>query len=87
MNTAIVASAVISAVATFLIFIFTWLNYRMYRKIQVGHEEERQRFEDLLQALVIATLLTAPSVQGPYTTNKQTFLSEYRGKTPIFKMN
>ena len=85
MNTAIVASATISAVATVVICFVTCLNYRMYQKIQAKHDEEQQRFGDLMEAMVIATLLSGPSVVGPYATNKDTFLKQYKGETKIFK--
>ena len=60
-------------------------DYRMYQKIQAKHDEEQQRFGDLMEAMVIATLLSAPSVVGPYATNKDTFLKQYKGQTQIFK--
>jgi hypothetical protein len=85
MNTAIVASATISAVATVVICFVTCLNYRMYQKIQAKHDEEQQRFGDLMEAMVIATLLSGPSGYGDYSNCKKNFSGEYKGETKIFK--
>ena len=87
MNTVIVVSTAVSAFATIGIFLVAWLNIRMYKTLQEKHGEEQERFQDLLEAMVIATLLTGPGHRtGNYFENgKRYFRNSYKGKTLIFK--
>jgi len=85
MNTLIVVSTSFSALATIGIFIFTLINYRMYQKIKKENKEQQQRFNDLFEGIIIATLLSGPSSYGAYRECKNRFFKEYKGKTKIFK--
>ncbi len=77
MSIVIGISAAVSAFATFVIGILTWRNYIMYK-------EQQQKFNDLLEGIVIATLLSNPN-KGVWEDSKTSFLREYKGKTQIFK--
>lgn len=85
MNAILVPSSFVAAGATVRMLIFTWLNYRMYREIEARNDQQQQHFEDLLQAVVIATLLSGPSSYGAYADCKKTFQKEYKGTTPVFR--
>ena len=78
-------STLVMALATVGIFLFTWLNYRMYVRMKEGNEEQQRRFNDLLEAIVIATILSGPSSWGQFTEAKTKFLREYKGHTQVFK--
>ena len=92
MGIVISVSAVVSALATVGIFLFTRLNFMIYKELQKKQgeqqqkfEEQQQRFNDLFEGIVIATLLSGPSSTGDYKGCKEKFLQEYKGKTQIFK--
>lgn len=84
-------SAVVSALAAILIGVFTALNYKIYKQLQKKQEEQQQKqeeqqqkFNDLLEAIVIATLVSNPN-KGVWEDAKKSFLQGYKGETQIFK--
>jgi hypothetical protein len=86
MNWVTLVSMFVEAVAMVVIAVFTWLNYKMYVKLQEREEQQQQRFQDLLEGNIIATLISGPSSTGEYKGEaKKLFLEEYKGKTEIFK--
>jgi membrane protein insertase Oxa1/YidC/SpoIIIJ len=84
MNWIVALSTAATALATVGMAVFTWLNYRMYREMQRKQAEQQQRFNDLFEGIVIATLLSGPTAYGDYDKLKKTFLKEYKGTTTIF---
>ncbi|MCH7974857.1 MAG: hypothetical protein IH949_13430 [Bacteroidetes bacterium] len=68
---------IISSASTFGIFLFTYLSYKTYKKTE-------EKFNDLLQALVIATILSANSDPTQFQVFKKKFLENYSGKHSIF---
>ena len=81
-NLTIAVSAIISAVATVVIAIFTWFTYQMYKKLQEKDEEYKNQIGDLYKAIVISNLLSGNS--DLEMTHKK-FHKEYTGKTKIFE--
>ncbi len=77
-------STLITALATIGICIFTWLNYCLYKEIKKNSEEQQQRFNDLFEGIIIATLLSGPSSYGAFNDCKKQFLNQYKGKSKIF---
>jgi len=82
-----VISTCVASVATLGILIFTRLTYKLYRSMQQKQEEQEHRFNDLLEAIVIATLLTGPghNTSNYFENGKRYFMQAYKGKTNIFK--
>lgn len=79
-------SVVVSALATVGIFLFTRLNLMIYKELQKKQEEQQQKFNDLLEAIVVATIVSTPNI-GVKKDIKRNFLREYKGKAKIFKEN
>ncbi len=76
-------SVVVSALATAGIFLFTGLNFLIYKELQKKQEDQQQKFNDVLEGIVIASLIS-PN-EGAYPSRKGIFLQEYKGKAQIFK--
>lgn len=85
MNTLVAVGTIVTAAATVGIFLFTRETFRLYQILQQRQEDQAQRFNDLFEGIVIATLLSGPSSYGAYKDCKKQFLQEYSGKTEIFK--
>ena len=80
-----VISICITAFATAGILVYARFNYKLYEKINQKNEAQHQRFADLFEGYIIATILSGPSSTGHFDTAKTKFLDEYKGKTIIFK--
>ena len=79
-------------IATIIIAIYAWRSHKLAEQIKHANElretedkEFRQRISDLYQAIVISTLLSAPSGYGAIGEAIDAFRSYYKGKTLIFK--
>jgi len=83
----LVIEPLLLALATIGIFWFTRLTYNLYRDMQKKQQEQEEKFNDLLEALVIATILSGPSSTGAFGNAKTTFLQEYKGNTKIFSQD
>jgi len=87
MNILMVIGTLIMAAATVGICFFTIQTYKLSKNLQQKQDEQDQKFRDLLEALVIATILSAPTATEAFNNAKQKFFHEYRGATKIFKDN
>jgi archaellum component FlaG (FlaF/FlaG flagellin family) len=87
MNILMVIGTLIMAVATAGICFFTKQTYKLSKNLQQKQDEQDQKFRDLLEALIIATILSGPTATGGFNDAKQKFLQQYRGTTKIFKDN
>jgi hypothetical protein len=89
-------SAAISAFATIIMAWFAWTSVKVSResvalarrsqelaeKVTADSKSQQQRSDDLLQALVVATVMDAAPVAYSLTIEK--FNQLYKGKTKIF---
>ena len=62
-----------------------WRNYELYKQAQKKAEQQQKDFEDLLEAIVISTLISGPSSYGALPTAIKAFESNYLGNRKIFK--
>lgn len=85
LNILVALGTLVTAAATVGIFLFTLQTYKLYETMQTKQAEQDQRFNDLFEGIVIATLLSGPSSYGAYKDCKKQFLQEYKGKTAVFK--
>lgn len=85
MTIVVAIGSLVTAAATVGIFLFTRKTYDLYQMLHKNQKEQEQRFNDLFEGIVIATLLSGPSSYGAYKDCKKQFLQEYKGKTGIFK--
>jgi|GEM_PF-6897603 len=83
MNILIVIGTFITAAATAGIFFFTKQTYKLSQNLQQKQDEQDQKFRDLLEALVIATILSGPTATGGFNDAVKMFHQKYRGKTKI----
>lgn len=81
METIIVISSVITALATLAIAIATYWNYQIVSEMRKESERDQEKFDDLLEALVVATLSSSAKPE----VSKYDFEMNYTGKTPILK--
>ena len=90
-----IITSIISALATVVIAIVTWQNYRLIKIINKKEEEYklalrekdeeyRSHIKDLYQAIVISNLLSGPSSYGSLGQAIDAFKSQYKGKVKIF---
>jgi len=85
MNCTIIISSIVSSVAAVGIFVVSFLNYKIYISAKENKESQENKFNDLLEALIISTILSGPSSTGQFNNAKAKFLEEYIGDTVIFK--
>lgn len=85
-------SAVITAISTFVIAIYSWKSYKLSVELkrsndnaQTRDQEYRQQTSDLFQAMTIAMLISGPTSTGGFSSARDMFNSLYKGKTQIFK--
>lgn len=94
MTVLMVIGTLVTAAATAGIFFFTKQMYSLQKELtskqedlQKKQEDQEQKFHDLLEALVIATIISGPSSTGGFDNAKAKFIEEYKGKEKIFKRN
>jgi hypothetical protein len=78
----IIWSTIVSAIATVGIFIFTILNYLIYRQTVMDQEKNEQRFADLLQAIVVSNMTQGSG--GAVSISIDNFKRYYSGQTKVF---
>lgn len=68
---------IVSSISTFGILLLAYVNY-------LSNKKSEEKFNDLLQALVVATILSANSDPQRFTGFKEKFLENYTGRHRIF---
>jgi hypothetical protein len=81
MNCTIMVATVIMAIATVGIWVFTKKTYDLHRALESRQDEQEKRFNDFLEALTIATVLSA-TPEG-FETVKKRFFEHYTGSTSV----
>lgn len=62
-----------------------WRNYKLYEQERDQAKQQQKDFEDLLEAIVISTLISGPSSTGDLDKAKNAFKENYKGQRQIFK--
>lgn len=82
----------ITAISSALMFVTSvgmywvgWRNYKLYEQAQQQADQQQKNFEDLLEAMVISTLISGPSSTGGFEGAIVAFKSKYLGNRKIFK--
>ena len=70
----------VSAVATVVIAIFAWSNYKLAQEIKKSREKHDEETKDLYQAMVIASISSGPHT---YDEAVEFFKENYKGKTEV----
>ncbi len=83
MNVVSVISITVTALATIVIAFVAHSNYRLNKSSLTKSEKHEQEMRDLLQAMVLATMLKPHGGQSPQSAMKS-FKNAYKGKTKIF---
>ena len=79
-----VISIAVSAVATIFIAYYAYSSHRLAEELRDSSKQHQQEFSDLLQALVIATILGGRSHGSQLSQAKDDFRQEYTGRMKIF---
>lgn len=75
----------ITAIASVVMVGVGWINYKLYKQSQEQAKQQKKDFEDLLEAIVISTIISGPSSTGGLETAIKAFKSKYKGERYIFK--
>jgi len=73
-------SVVVTAIATLVIGLFSYRTYQVYTSIREIMSRSQTETRDLYEAIVIATLVSAPSFEKAINN----FSSRYKGDTKLF---
>lgn len=85
MQTLMILSSFLSAIATIVIAIYAGCTYKLTRQIDLLAKQSRQDQEDLFEAIVIATIISGPTSTGDFEKAIRSFNEKYKGQRKIFK--
>lgn len=75
----------VTAVAAVAMLWIGWLNYKLAKRVQDQSEQQQKDFSDLMEAIVISSLLSGPSSTGAFDQAIKAFKEKYQGQRQIFK--
>ena len=85
-------SIVVTAIATAVIALFTYRTYQVYTSMKEIMNQSQQKMgqdqdetKDLYEAIVVATLISAPSGTGKTNVAIEVFKHYYKGRTKLFE--
>ena len=80
-----IAAIWITALASVAMAFVGYWSYRLSKQAIERGDRQQRDFEDLLEALVIATMISGPSSYGAFNDAIKAFKAKYKGSREIFK--
>lgn len=79
-----IASVVMALTSAAMAWV-AWESHRLHEQAKAESAQRQKDFDDLLEALVIATLISGPSSYGGFNDAIRAFRERYKGQRQIFK--